>query len=47
MKNTYVVLAISLVLSASAQKPQSLFDGKTLSGWSGDTNWWKVADGAI
>ncbi len=24
-----------------------LFDGKTLTGWKGDTNFWKVEDGAI
>ncbi|MFT4022810.1 MAG: DUF1080 domain-containing protein [Flavihumibacter sp.] len=25
----------------------SIFDGKTLSGWVGDTSFWKVVDGAI
>ena len=24
-----------------------IFDGRTLEGWEGDTNWWRVADGAI
>jgi hypothetical protein len=26
---------------------QSMFDGRTLNGWSGDPNIWKVVDGAI
>jgi hypothetical protein len=32
----------------AADKPVSLFDGKTLAGWEGDTDkTWKVEDGAI
>lgn len=36
----------------AAKKPaeaafKSIFDGKSLTGWDGDKNWWKVADGAI
>jgi hypothetical protein len=35
-------------LSGSGAEPQSLFDGKTLNGWEGDTkNTWRVEDGAI
>jgi putative membrane-bound dehydrogenase-like protein len=26
---------------------ESLFDGKTLNGWEGDSAWWRVQDGAI
>ena len=35
------------VLVAAAEKPVSLFDGKTLDGWEGDEKTWKVEDGAI
>ncbi len=41
------LLALSSV-AAAAEKPVSLFDGKTLAGWEGDTEkTWKVEDGAI
>lgn len=43
--------ALLLALGATAcgaEKPVSLFDGKTLAGWEGDTEkTWKVEDGAI
>jgi hypothetical protein len=32
---------------SSATQPQVLFDGKTLAGWEGDTNVWRVQDGSI
>ena len=41
------LLLAFLVLNAAAAEPQSLFDGKTLSGWDGDTRFWRVEDGAI
>ena len=41
-------LLLSLVAaSAAAAEPQSLFDGKTLSGWEGDEKTWRVEDGSI
>ncbi|MCC7156106.1 MAG: DUF1080 domain-containing protein [Bryobacterales bacterium] len=43
-----VGLAISLSALAGAEPGfQSLFDGKTLDGWAGDTRLWSVKDGAI
>src|SRR5689334_13261270 len=45
------ILAITfLAASASAafaQEAKSLFDGKTLDGWKGDSSVWSVQDGAI
>jgi hypothetical protein len=32
---------------AGASVTKTLFDGKTLSGWDGSSEWWSVADGAI
>jgi hypothetical protein len=32
---------------APADQAVSLFDGKTLDGWKGDTKYWRVEDGAI
>lgn len=34
-------------LQAHPGKPSALFDGKTLQGWQGDNEWWRVEDGAI
>jgi putative membrane-bound dehydrogenase-like protein len=39
-------LALFLALTAHAA-PVSLFDGKTLAGWEGDTAWWRVEAGEI
>lgn len=42
--------ALLLLLCASTaalSAPLSLFDGRTLSGWEGNTNVWRVRDGAI
>ncbi len=41
-----VLLALLFSLPALADSV-SLFDGKTLNGWSGDTEVWRVEDGAI
>ncbi|MFM8271400.1 MAG: DUF1080 domain-containing protein [Gemmata sp.] len=43
------VLLVALSAPAlAAEKPVSLFDGKTLAGWEGDTEkTWKVEDGCI
>jgi len=45
----YVALALgSLAAVARAEEGfKPLFDGKTLEGWSGDTDLWKVEDGTI
>src|SRR5262245_9629035 len=41
----YVIL---LSLTAQASTPVPLFDGKTFSGWEGDTNQtWRIQDGEI
>jgi hypothetical protein len=44
----YTTLSL-LVSLAQAAEPEfrSLFNGKNLAGWSGDTNFWSVRDGAI
>ena len=54
MKSSLRLLAhyttLSLLVSlAQAAEPEfrSLFNGKNLAGWSGDTNFWSVRDGAI
>ncbi|MDP3072872.1 MAG: hypothetical protein Q8N18_21450 [Opitutaceae bacterium] len=48
-------LALTLLLSAvlpvstcaAAPVAESIFDGKTLAGWDGKPEWWRVEDGAI
>ncbi len=47
-------LSLSLLLiplTLTAAEPETgfkpLFDGKTLSGWTGDSNYWRVEDGTI
>src|SRR5579862_5955748 len=44
-----LAVSISFVLPAAARaEAKSLFDGKTLTGWEGDTDkTWRVEDGAI
>src|SRR5688500_5458349 len=39
--------SISSPLVCAAANPQSLFDGRTLSGWDGNTQHWRVEGGAI
>ena len=46
------LVALASIAFAEAPSPQSsqpkeLFDGKTLEGWDGDSNYWSVEDGAI
>ena len=47
----HILLVISLIVPTAvfaADKPVSLFDGKTLTGWEGETtNTWRIEDGAI
>ena len=42
-------LAALLVISLAplTQGATELFDGKTLTGWEGDLQWWRVQDGVI
>jgi hypothetical protein len=40
-------LVSAWALTASHTAPVPLFDGKTLAGWEGNTNVWRVLDGAI
>ena len=46
-----IAFALSLILSLTmvAQEPEyhSIFDGKSLSGWAGDTDYWRVEEGCI
>ena len=37
----------AILTSTHAQKVESLFDGKSLNGWSGNKQIWRVEDGAI
>lgn len=41
------ILTLAFVVPANAQKAQSLFNGKDLSGWAGNEELWSVRDGAI
>ena len=42
-----MLFSINFPLVCAAAEPQSLFDGRTLSGWDGNTQHWRVEDGAI
>lgn len=44
-----LLFALCLPLVPGPQQParESLFDGRTLDGWSGDTSFWSVQDGAL
>src|SRR5437763_15687788 len=41
------VLTIICAASSATAESVKLFDGKTLAGWEGDKNTWRVEDGAI
>jgi hypothetical protein len=41
------LLALTTLCLFAADAPNPAFDGKSLTGWEGLTNHWKVADGAI
>ena len=50
MKNlTLTLLLIAGTSSLAATEPdfESIFDGKSLEGWVGDTKLWSVQDGAL
>ncbi|MFT5731721.1 MAG: type 1 glutamine amidotransferase [Planctomycetota bacterium] len=42
-----IVLATSSPLLAQTEEWQSIFDGKSLAGWDGNTEFWSVEDGAL
>ena len=42
-----VFVAVLLLSPICAADPAKLFDGKTLAGWEGDKDTWRIEDGAI
>jgi len=42
-----LILAPAAFSHADPPKPQAIFDGKTLTGWKGSADSWRVEDGAI
>ena len=42
-----LLLSISLAQVLAAAEPQSLFNGKDLDGWAGQSGFWRVQDGSI
>jgi hypothetical protein len=55
MKQATLIAALALAVCLSAQQPKPLeetgftpiFDGKSMKGWDGDPNFWRVENGAI
>ena len=48
MPSLLALTSLALPFLQPAQKPVSLFDGRTLTGWEGDTKTtWRIQDGAI
>ncbi len=48
LRHAAVVLAVlAASRSGGAAEPQAIFDGRSLAGWSGATDRWRVEDGAI
>ena len=48
MPSLLALAGLALPLLQPAQKPVSLFDGRTFTGWEGDTkSTWRIQDGAI
>jgi hypothetical protein len=43
----FLALGICLSLEARGGEAVAIFDGKTLNGWEGNTNFWRVEEGAI
>ncbi|HUR56345.1 MAG TPA: DUF1080 domain-containing protein [Opitutaceae bacterium] len=46
MKNP-TLLVLALLAASPAFSATPLFDGKTLTGWEGDSKWWRVEDGML
>lgn len=42
-----VTFAIVWICTATTARSADLFDGRTLAGWEGDTEWFRVEDGCI
>ena len=42
-----LAFAIAVTLRADPPTPQPIFDGRTLGGWEGNAQLWRVEDGAI
>jgi len=42
-----VLLSFLSLVPALRAEPKTLFDGRTLTGWEGDSKWWRVQDGLI
>jgi hypothetical protein len=47
MKSPVFVALFLLGSLLPAARAETLFDGKTLNGWEGDLQWWRVRDGVI
>jgi len=47
MRRFLAVLATALILPAGAEDWQNLFNGKDLTGWTGDPRLWSVKDGVL
>lgn len=47
MKTVWSVVTLLVLALSSPAAPVSIFDGKTLEGWEGDAQWWRVEDGMI
>jgi hypothetical protein len=41
------LLTIALSVASASARPTKLFDGKSLDGWEGDKDTWRIEDGAI
>lgn len=46
-KSSLVFLIAAFISNSVSAQQQQLFDGKTLTGWSGNSDLWSVKDGAI
>jgi hypothetical protein len=54
MRKTWLLLVLGILVFGICQSKEArggeavaIFDGRTLNGWEGDTNFWRVEDGAI
>src|SRR6185436_2054618 len=43
----FTFCTVSSAIFAAKDDPQSLFDGKSLAGWTGNDKLWRVDEGAI
>lgn len=47
MKNRFILIALAAASTLSQAEEKSLFNGKDLTGWKGQPEFWSVKDGAI